>query len=65
MIIADRRVAAYGIFGGDSKEHLQESFGDIARDLTRFLTRLAKGQAPNTNKAADTGRPADAQRPRR
>ena len=46
MVIADRRVAAYGVFGGDSEEHLQESFGDMARDLARFLTRLSKGQAP-------------------
>ena len=48
MVIADRRVAAYGIFGGDSEEHLQESFGDMARDLARFLTRLSKGDAPET-----------------
>jgi hypothetical protein len=46
MVIADRRVAAYGVFGGDSEEHLQESFGDMARDLARFLTRLSKGEAP-------------------
>ena len=48
MVIADRRVAAYGIFGGDSEEHLQESFGDMARDLARFLTRLSKGEPPET-----------------
>ena len=46
MVVADRRVAAYGIFGGDSEEHLQESFADMARDLVRFLTRLVLGQAP-------------------
>lgn len=46
MVTADRRVAAYGVFGGDSEEHLKESFGDMARDLSRFLGRLAKGQAP-------------------
>jgi len=46
MVTADRRVAAYGVFGGDSEDHLKESFGDMARDLARFLTRLAKGEAP-------------------
>ena len=48
MVIADRRVAAYGIFGGDSEEHLQESFRDMARDLARFLTRLSKGEPLET-----------------
>lgn len=51
MVIADRRVAAYGIFGGDSEEHLQESFGDMARDLARFLTRLSKGETPEGKNA--------------
>jgi hypothetical protein len=46
MVVADRRVAAYGVFGGDSEDHLKESFGDMARDLSRFLTRLSQGQAP-------------------
>ena len=46
MVTADRRVAAYGVFGGDSEDHLKESFGDMARDLAKFLTRLARGEAP-------------------
>ncbi len=46
MVIADRRVAAYGIFGGDSREHLRESFDDMARDLAKFLIRLSRGEAP-------------------
>ena len=46
MVTADRRVAAYGVFGGDSEDHLKESFGDMARDLAKFLARLAKGEAP-------------------
>ncbi len=46
LVIADRRVAAYGIFGGDSREHLRESFDDMARDLAKFLVRLSKGEAP-------------------
>ena len=46
LVTADRRVAAYGVFGGDSREHLRESFDDMARDLGRFLVRLNKGEAP-------------------
>jgi hypothetical protein len=34
------------VFGGDSKDHLKESFDDMARDLARFLTRLARGEVP-------------------
>jgi hypothetical protein len=44
MVTADRRVAAHGLFGGDSEGHLRESFEEMARDLSRFLQRLAKGQ---------------------
>lgn len=46
LVTADRRVAAYGIFGGDSRDHLRESFDDMARDLGRFLVRLSRGEAP-------------------
>lgn len=46
LVTADRRVAAYGMFGGDSEDHLKESFDDIARDLARFLERLKRGEAP-------------------
>jgi hypothetical protein len=46
IVTADRRVAQMGVFGGDSKDHLKESFDDIARDLARFLTRLVRGEAP-------------------
>ena len=42
MVTADRRVAAHGLFGGDSEGHLRESFEEMARDLSRFLQRLAK-----------------------
>ena len=35
LVIADRRVAAYGIFGGDSREHLRESFDDTWRAISR------------------------------
>ncbi len=46
LVTADRRVAAYGVFGGDSEDHLKESFSDMARDLSRFLVRLASGEGP-------------------
>jgi len=47
MVTADRRVAQMGLLlGGDSADHLKESFGDMARDLERFLVRLTKGEAP-------------------
>jgi hypothetical protein len=46
MVTADRRVAQMGFFGGDSKDHLKESFDDMARDLAKFLVRLSRGEAP-------------------
>lgn len=46
LVTADRRIASMGIFGGDSKDHLRESFDDTARDLARFLVRLRQGEAP-------------------
>jgi Domain of unknown function (DUF4410) len=46
MLTADRRVASMGFFGGDSKDHLRESFDDAARDLAKFLVRLNRGEAP-------------------
>lgn len=46
MVTADRGVAAYGIFGGDSRDHLRESFDDMARNVGKFLVRLNRGEAP-------------------
>ena len=46
LVTADRRVASMGFFGGDSKDHLKESYDDMARDLGRFLVRLSRGEAP-------------------
>jgi hypothetical protein len=46
LVTADRRRATMGAFGGDSKDHWKESFDDMARDLGKFLVRLAAGQAP-------------------
>jgi hypothetical protein len=46
LVTADRRRATVGFFGGDSRDHWKESFDDMARDLGKFLVRLANGQAP-------------------
>lgn len=46
LVTADRRRATFGMFGGDAKDHWKESFDDMARDLGKFLVRLANGQAP-------------------
>jgi uncharacterized protein DUF4410 len=49
LVTADRRVASIGLFGGDDEGHLRESFDDMARDLSKFLVRLSKGEAPTKN----------------
>ncbi len=46
MVAADRRIAQVGMFGGADRDHLRESFDDMARDVARFLVRLSQGQAP-------------------
>src|SRR6266571_5176735 len=59
VVTADRREASFGIFGGDSEEHLQESFSDMARDLAKYLVRL-RGQGPARTTAAAPGAPGGA-----
>jgi hypothetical protein len=44
MVTADRREGKAGWAGGESEDFLRESFDDMARDLVRFLGRLAKGK---------------------
>ena len=46
MVTADRREGKAGWAGGESEDFLRESFDDMARDLVRFLDRLAKGKFP-------------------
>jgi len=46
MVVSDRRIASVGLFGGSDRDHLRESFDDLARDLGKFLVRLARGEAP-------------------
>lgn len=46
LVTADRRAGSVGVFGGASKDYWKESFDDMARDLGKFLVRLAQGQAP-------------------
>lgn len=46
-VTADRRIASVGQFwefGGSDEQHLEESFDDAARDLTKFLGRLSRGE---------------------
>lgn len=46
LVTADRRKGASGgILGSSDRVYLQESFDDMARDLARFLGRLARGEA--------------------
>lgn len=46
LVTADRRIASMGVWGGDSKDHLKESYDDMARDLGRLITRLSRGEVP-------------------
>ena len=46
LVTADRRIASVGIWGGDSKDHLKESYDDMARDLGKFLARLSRDEVP-------------------
>jgi hypothetical protein len=45
IVAADRREAAFGVFGGDGEEHLREALSDSARDYAKFLARV-KNAAP-------------------
>jgi len=46
VVTADRRQATMGVWGGASPDHIHNALDDIARDLTKFLVRLSKGQVP-------------------
>ena len=46
LVTADRRIASVGMWGGSSKDHLKESYDDMARDLGKFLARLSRGEPP-------------------
>jgi hypothetical protein len=51
LATADRRIAAVSEamsldYGGDSAGLLKQAFDNMARDLVRFLGRLARGEAP-------------------
>jgi len=40
VVTADRREAYFGIFGGDSEDHMREALSDMARDYASFMVRL-------------------------
>lgn len=42
LATADRRAAAFGVFGGDSRQYLTESLDEMAKGLARFLKRMAE-----------------------
>jgi len=42
LTTADRRAAAFGVFGGDSRQYLTESLDEMAKGLAEFLKRVAK-----------------------
>lgn len=47
LVTADRRKGpSGGILGSSDRDHLRESFDDMARDLVRLLGRLARGESP-------------------
>ena len=58
IVTADRRQATMGIWGGVSEDHIRNALDDIARDLTKFLVRLSKGQARGAVAERDLGRAA-------
>src|SRR5215471_13929155 len=52
LVTADRRIGVMSEamsldYGGSSRDLLEQTLGDIARDFVRFLTRLALGQGPS------------------
>lgn len=59
LVTADRREAAFGVFGGDSEEHLKEALSDMARDLAKFVARAREAGGPP--RAAAASAPAGAQ----
>src|SRR2546422_549769 len=54
LVTADRREAAFGMFGGDSEEHLREAVSDSARDFVKYLARL-KASGSMSSTAGATG----------
>jgi hypothetical protein len=52
LVTADRRIGVMSEamsldYGGGSRELLEQTLSDAARDFVRFLTRLAAGQGPS------------------
>ena len=49
---ADRREAHFGIFGGDTEDHMREALSDMARDYAKFMVRLKTGAIVATTPAS-------------
>lgn len=49
MVTFDRRVSPFDVLAGNDRDLLTDSLADMARDLAEFLTRLARGEAPQAN----------------
>ena len=54
LVTADRRIGVMSEamsldYGGGSRELLEQTLSDAARDFVQFLTRLAAGQGPSPN----------------
>lgn len=52
LVTANRRIGVMSEamsldYGGGSRDLLEQTLSDVARDLVRFLTRLAAGQGPS------------------
>jgi hypothetical protein len=52
VVTADRREAFFGIFGGDSEDHMREALSDMARDYARFMVRFKTAPVVATAPAA-------------
>jgi hypothetical protein len=48
VVTADRREAHFGVFGGDTEDHLREAVSDMARDYAKLMVRLKTGTMVST-----------------
>jgi hypothetical protein len=53
LVTADRRLGSIGLFDAANERFLEESFDDIALDLTRFLVRVSRGEVSTAAGGSD------------